>query len=182
MDVSIVELASIRPYERNPNLNNAAVDAVAKPLREFGFRQPIVVDAEGVIVCSHTRWKAAMKLGIPHVPVHVSSDPSLQQLRDYRIADNQTASIAVRDVEIPPIKLRDLRADRFDEDACVWILAPIEVAGQIDPEDVPKPPDEAMPPLAGGLNEARTFCAPPTKRGTEARNLGRTEVLCEEPP
>lgn len=120
-----------------------------------------------MIVCSHTRWKAATKLGLPHVPVHVSHDPSLQ-LRDYRIADNQTASIAVRDVEIPPIKLRDLRADRFDEDACVWILAPIEVAGQIDPEDVPKPPDEAMPPLAGGLNEARTFCAPPD----EARNRG----------
>ena len=50
MDVSIVELASIRPYERNPILNNAAVDAVAKPLREFGFWQAIVVDAEGVIV------------------------------------------------------------------------------------------------------------------------------------
>ncbi len=67
MDVSIVELASIRPYERNPRLNDAAVDAVARSLQEFGFRQPIVVDAEGVIVCGHTRWKAATKLGLARV-------------------------------------------------------------------------------------------------------------------
>ena len=94
MDVSLVELTSITPYERNPRLNHAAVDAVARSLQEFGFRQPIVVDAEGVIACGHTRWKAAAKLGLARVPVHVARDLSPEQLRAYRIADNQTASIA----------------------------------------------------------------------------------------
>ena len=91
MDVSLVELASINPYERNPRLNDAAADAVARSLQEFGFRQPIVVDAEGVIACGHTRWKAAAKLGLVRVPVHVARDLSPEQLRAYRIADNQTA-------------------------------------------------------------------------------------------
>ncbi len=81
MDVTLVELTSIKPYERNPRLNDAAVDSVAKSLQEFGFRQPIVVDAEGVIVCGHTRWKAATKLGLARVPVHVARDLSPEQLR-----------------------------------------------------------------------------------------------------
>jgi len=110
MGVSLVELASIKPYERNPRLNDAAVDAVARSLQEFGFRQPIVVDAEGVIVCGHTRWKAAAKLGLIRVPVQVARDLSPEQLRAYRIADNQTASIAEWDFEILPIELKNLQA------------------------------------------------------------------------
>ena len=94
MDVSLVELASIKPYERNPRLTDAVVDPVARSLQEFGFWQPIVVDSDGVIVCGHTRWKAAAKLGLARVPVHVARDMSPEQLRAYRIADNQTAAIA----------------------------------------------------------------------------------------
>jgi hypothetical protein len=63
MEVSIVDLASISPYDLNPRLNDAAVDAVAKSLREFWHREPIVLDADGVIVCVHPCWKAAAKLG-----------------------------------------------------------------------------------------------------------------------
>ncbi|NQT18729.1 MAG: ParB N-terminal domain-containing protein, partial [Planctomycetes bacterium] len=55
---------SIKPYDRNPRINDKAVDAVAASLKEFGFRQPIVVDADGVIVAGHTRWKAAKQLGL----------------------------------------------------------------------------------------------------------------------
>ena len=57
---------------RTRAVNDDAVDAVAGSIKEFGFRQPIVVDAEGVIVCGHTRWKAAQKLGLEKVPVHVA--------------------------------------------------------------------------------------------------------------
>ena len=56
-------ISEIRPYENNPRLNDDAVAAVAASIREFGFRQPIVVDTEGVIICGHTRWKAAQQLG-----------------------------------------------------------------------------------------------------------------------
>ena len=80
----------IKPYDKNPRLNDAAVDAVAESIRRFGFRQPVVVDTNGVIVVGHTRWKAAQKLGLKKVPVHVATDLTAEQIRAYRIADNKT--------------------------------------------------------------------------------------------
>ena len=59
LDVEYRPLAEVKPYDQNPRLNDDAVDAVANSIREFGFRQPIVVDGSGVIVVGHTRWKAA---------------------------------------------------------------------------------------------------------------------------
>src|SRR5918997_873869 len=96
-------LSRIKPYENNPRLNDDAVDAVAASIREFGFRQPIVVDAEGVIICGHTRYKAAQKLGLDKVPVHVATDLSPEQIKAYRIADNQTASLAEWNYDLLPI-------------------------------------------------------------------------------
>ena len=64
MHIEIRPITDIRPYEDNPRQNDAAVDAVAALIRQFGFRQPIVVNAEGVIVCGHICYKAALKLGL----------------------------------------------------------------------------------------------------------------------
>src|SRR5439155_1843217 len=91
MHVEMRQITAIRPYENNPRHNDAAVDAVAASLRAFGFRQPIVVDEAGVIVVGNTRYKAALKLGLEEVPVHVAIGLSPAQARAYRIADNQTA-------------------------------------------------------------------------------------------
>jgi len=85
--VELRTIDDIRPYERNPRINDQAVDAVAASLAEFGFRQPIVVDEDGVIIAGHTRWKAAKKLGLAKVPVHVATDLTPEQVRAYRIAD-----------------------------------------------------------------------------------------------
>jgi ParB-like chromosome segregation protein Spo0J len=84
----------VKPYGNNPRVNDSAVGAVAKSIEEFGFRQPIVVDKEGAIVVGHTRWKAARKLGLKTVPVHVATDLTPAQARAYRIADNKTAELA----------------------------------------------------------------------------------------
>ena len=89
----------IRPYDNNPRLNDAGVDAVAASIHEFGFRQPIVVDEQGVIIVGHTRFKAALKLGMETVPVHVAKGLSPAQIRAYRIADNQTATLSDWDQE-----------------------------------------------------------------------------------
>jgi ParB-like chromosome segregation protein Spo0J len=72
MKIELRKLSEIKPYPGNPRQNDDAVDAVAASLREFGFRQPIVVDGEGVIVCGHARYKAALQLGLEKVPVHVA--------------------------------------------------------------------------------------------------------------
>ncbi len=144
-------LAEIKPYEKNPRLNDAAVDAVAESIRRFGFRQPIVVDSDGVIVCGHTRYRAAQTLGLAEVPVHVATDLTPEQIRAYRIADNKTAELAEWNLELLPIELAELKDAGidwsllgFDADELAVMLNPGVKQGLTDPDDVPEPPDEAI--------------------------------------
>src|SRR5262245_52019414 len=97
MHVELWPISRLQPSENNPRDNDAAVDAVAASLRAFGFRQPLVVDEGAVIIVGHTRYKAALKLGMTEVPVHVARGLSPEQARAYRIADNQTATLATWD-------------------------------------------------------------------------------------
>ncbi len=151
--VELRKIDDIRPYERNPRLNDQAVDAVAASLAEFGFRQPIVVDEDGVIIAGHTRWKAAKKLGLAKVPVHVATDLTPEQVRAYRIADNKTGGLAEWDLEILPIELNDLREGGFDmgllafddEELAKLLNEAVDVKeGLTDPDSVPEPPDNPV--------------------------------------
>jgi ParB-like chromosome segregation protein Spo0J len=117
MKVTESPIDSVKPYDRNPRKNDAAVDGVAESIRQFGFRQPIVVDGAGVIVVGHTRWKAAKKLGLKAVPVHVAADLTPAQARAYRIADNKTNELAEWDMEALAAELDGLKVDGFDIDA-----------------------------------------------------------------
>jgi DNA modification methylase len=150
MKIELWPVSRVKPYPNNPRLNDDAVDAVAASLREFGFRQPIVVDIDGVIICGHTRWKAAQKLGLEKVPVHVAKDLSPEQIKAYRIADNQTASLAEWNYDLLPIELGELQAANydlgllgFDQDELAKLLGGELQEGLTDPDDVPEPPDEA---------------------------------------
>ena len=98
--VKYVPIADVHPYEDNPRRNDGAVQAVANSLREFGWKQPIVVDADGTIVVGHTRYKAAKALGMDEVPVVVASDLTPEQVNAYRLADNKTAELAEWDAEL----------------------------------------------------------------------------------
>jgi DNA modification methylase len=151
MEIELRNIDDIRPYEKNPRVNDQAVEAVAASLREYGFRQPIVIDADGVIIVGHTRWKAAKKLGLSKVPVHVAKDLKPEQVKAYRIADNQTNTLADWDYELLPIELKDLQAADynldllgFSADELAKILDPDGTQGLTDPDDVPAPPDEAI--------------------------------------
>ena len=100
-------IENVRPYENNPRkIPQKAVDAVAASIKEFGFKQPIVVDKAGVIIVGHTRLKAAEKLGLAKVPVIVASDLTDEQARAYRLADNRTGEIAMWDRPILDDELR----------------------------------------------------------------------------
>lgn len=112
----MTKLSEIRPYERNPRIiPQAAVDAVAKSIAAFGFRQPIVVDGDGVILAGHTRYKAAQQLGLTEVPVVWQTDITDIQARGYRIADNKTAEIAAWDRDALDAEVRELAG--MDDDA-----------------------------------------------------------------
>jgi len=151
--VELRKIDDIRPYERNPRINDQAVDAVAASLAEFGFRQPVVVDPEGVIIVGHTRWKAAQKLGLAKVPVHIATDLTPEQARAYRISDNKTGELADWDLEILPIELNELREGGFDMDVLAFdeeelgkLLSSAQgvTEGLTDPDSIPEPPDDPV--------------------------------------
>ncbi|HMO84631.1 MAG TPA: DNA modification methylase [Lacipirellulaceae bacterium] len=192
MKIELRPLSSVTPYDRNPRLNDDAVAAVAASVREFGFRQPIVVDAEGVIICGHTRYKAALQLGLEKVPVHVAKDLTPEQIKAYRIADNQTASLAEWNYELLPIELGDLQGFNydlgllgFDADALAELLDPGVKDGLCDPDDVPAPPDEATtrPGDLWILGDHRLLCGDSSKAADVDRLLdGATIHLVNTDP
>ena len=193
LDVKDRPLAEIKPYEKNPRINDAAVDAVAASIRQFGFRQPIVVDGDGVIVCGHTRWKAAQKLGLKNVPVHVARDLTPDQIRAYRIADNKTAELAEWNLELLPIELAELQEAGidwsllgFDQDELLKLLHPELKEGLTDPDAVPEPPDEPIT-QAGDLwilGEHRLLCGDSSSVADVDRLLdgARIHLVNTDPP
>lgn len=124
MEVEAKSIDEIKPYENNPRDNDDAVDAVANSIKEFGWQQPIVVDNEGVIIAGHTRYKAAKKLGLKHVPVVVADNLTPDQVKAYRLADNKTAELADWDMDllndeldqIRNIDMSDFGFDELDDD------------------------------------------------------------------
>ena len=110
MRVRYVPVAEVRPYGDNPRRNDGAVRAVAASIREFGWRQPIVVDADGTIVAGHTRYKAALALGEERVPVVVASDLTPEQCAAYRLADNRVGELAEWDANLLALELDALAA------------------------------------------------------------------------
>ena len=100
MQIVEKKLKDIKPYEKNPRKNDSAVDAVANSIEEFGFKVPVVIDNDGVIVCGHTRYKAAKKLGIEKVPCVVADDLTDEQIKAYRLADNKVGELAEWDIDL----------------------------------------------------------------------------------
>src|SRR5258708_5207 len=148
MQVELRPIATIRPYENNPRINDQAVAAVAASIRDFGFRPPFVVELQGVIICGHTRYKAALKLGLEKVPVHVAKDLTPKQVKALRIADNKSADLSDWNYDLLPIELSELQGMNYDlsllgfnQDELAKLLGYKD--GLCDPDEVPWPPDEA---------------------------------------
>ncbi len=94
------QTSELIPYARNPRINDAAVDGVAASIKEFGFKVPIIIDAENVIVCGHTRLKAAQKLGLKVVPCIVADDLTPSQIKALRVAENRSHEASVWNEEM----------------------------------------------------------------------------------
>jgi len=148
MNVIMWPLANIKPYAGNPRNNDQAVDAVARSIREFGFQQPLVLDVHGMIIVGDTRYKAACKLGLTEVPVHVATGLTPAQAKAYRLADNKTAQLATWNEDLLVQELLDLEKLNFDLDQTGFsadelsqLMAPAPQDGLTDPDDIPAPPD-----------------------------------------
>ena len=135
MEVIDKKIEELTPYAKNPRKNDQAVNAVAASIKEFGFKVPIVIDSDGVIVAGHTRLKAALLLGLETVPCVVADDLTEDQIKAFRLADNKTAEFAewdyaLLDEEIA--ELTDIDMSQFGFDTKLMAAAP-EI--QEDPEE-----------------------------------------------
>lgn len=114
MKIQTVAIEKVIPYARNPRKNDGAVAKVAASLKEFGWKQPLVVDSGMVLIAGHTRLEAARRLGMKEVPVLVASDLSPAAAKAYRLADNRTAEEATWNDELLAVEMEDLKDLGFD--------------------------------------------------------------------
>ena len=113
MEIREFGIDEIKPYEKNPRKNEDSVKFVANSIKEFGFKVPIVIDADNVIVAGHTRWKAAKQLGLKKVPCIKADDLSEEKIKAYRLADNKVGEFSQWDMDLLGDELKDL-GDVFD--------------------------------------------------------------------
>lgn len=154
MDVVNLKIKDLKPYEKNPRKNDGAVEYVANSIKEFGFKVPIVVDVDNVIVAGHTRYKAAKKLGLKEVPAIVASDLTNEQIKAFRLADNKVAEQTEWDYalladeldEILGIDMEDFGFSFSEEDVEVVEDAPV-----IEPKKDPVTKLGDMWKMGGGI-------------------------------
>ena len=139
MQIVYKTIEELKPYKNNPRNNDGAVDAVAASIKEFGFKVPIVIDADGEIIAGHTRLKAAKKLGLSEVPCIIADDLTPDQIKAFRLADNKTAELADWDFELLQLELDEIKLDMSDFGFDTVIPGePYEDDYEPEPPDEPK--------------------------------------------
>src|SRR5665648_861538 len=193
LSVSWWPVSRPQPYERNPRLAaEAAVAKVATSLKEYGWRQPIVVDAGGVIIAGHTRLLAAQRLGQSRVPVHVATDLSPEQVKAYRLADNRTAEESSWDLDLLPLEIGELSGLGYDLELLGFDgkelakLTALPSEGLCDPDEVPEVPAEPVtqPGDLWQLGPHRLLCGDATS-GADVKRLmdgRRAALMATDPP
>ena len=195
MDVVDLPLERLIPYARNPRKNESAVATVAASLKEFGWRQPIVVDEEMVILAGHTRLEAARQLGLSTAPVHVARGLTPAQARAYRLMDNRASENAEWDEALLGLELGDLQGDGFDlgltgfdDEELNRLLAALgdEADARDGEDDVPETPADPVsrPGDLWILGNHRLLCGDSTVATDVERVLGGVAplLMVSDPP
>lgn len=100
MQIIKLKIDDVKPYEKNPRKNDNAVDKVAESIKQFGFKVPLVIDKDNIIIAGHTRYKAAIKLGLSEVPCIIADDLTPKQIKAFRLADNKVAEFSEWDFDL----------------------------------------------------------------------------------
>ena len=141
MQIIEKSITEIKPYEKNPRKNDEAVEYVANSIKEFGFKVPIVIDKDGVIVAGHTRYKAAQELGLEKLPCIIADDLTEEQVKAFRLADNKVGELAEWDFDLLGDELDDIfdidmSEFGFDIDLDLDEEEPTEIVEDEVPEEV----------------------------------------------
>ena len=116
MEIVNKQITEILSYENNPRKNDKAVESVVNSIKEFGFKVPIILDKNNIIIAGHTRYKAALKLNLKEVPCVIASDLTEEQVRAFRIADNKVSELSEWDFDLLNFELEniiDLNMEKF---------------------------------------------------------------------
>ena len=183
MDILNLGLEEIKPYEKNPRNNDNAVDAVAASIREFGFKVPIIIDKDNIIVAGHTRYKAAKKLGLKTVPCIKTDDLTDEQVKAFRLADNKVAEQAEWDFDLLNEELETITMDmeQFGFD-----LPEEKTPTEIIEDDVPDVPEEPKSKYGQvyQLGNHRLMCGDSTKKEDVDKLVRdqKMDLLITDPP
>lgn len=186
MEIINKRLDEIIPYENNPRKNDGAVDVVANSIREFGFKVPIVIDKNGVIVTGHTRLKAAKQLGLEEVPCLIADDLTEEQINAFRLADNKVSEFAEWDFdllagELEGITELDMEAFGFDE------IEGVEESEEVVEDDYNAPPPEEPKSKRGDiyqLGNHRLMCGDSTSLSDVGKLMdgNKADMVFTDPP
>lgn len=144
MNIKYMTPGELVPYDKNPRINDQAVDLVANSIREFGFKQPIVIDRNNVIIAGHTRWKAARELGLDRVPCIMADDLTPAQVKAYRLADNKVAEASEWDFDLLDDELQELDSLDIDMSDFGFVQDEVDTAEAVEDNYEPDIPTEPM--------------------------------------
>lgn len=161
MKIVDMRTSALLPYANNPRNNKEAVDYVKKSIEEFGFKVPIVIDRNNVIIAGHTRHKAAMKLGLESVPCIVADDLTPEQVKAFRLADNKVSEVAQWDDNMLSLELLDLSVDfKMGDFGFDFQQMDLKLDGEASsPASVTAPEEEEPLPGYYGDEREKTFNA-----------------------
>lgn len=185
MNIINISISDLKPYESNPRRNDEAVQYVANSIEEFGFKVPIVVDKDNIIIAGHTRLKAAEQLGLKEVPCIVADDLNDEQIKAFRLADNRTAEIADWDLELLSDELDDIID--FDMSDFGFVFDEIEEELEAIEDDYnAEPPDEPKAKLGDiyQLGRHRLMCGDATSVDDVEKLMDdkRADTVFTDPP
>jgi len=129
MEIEMIPISEVIPYENNPRKNDKAVDVVAKSIKEFGFKVPIILDKNNVIIAGHTRLRAAIQLGLTEVPIIWADELSPKQVKAFRIMDNKSSEFAEWDLDKLKVELDDLKNLNYSLDLTGFEQSALDVLG-----------------------------------------------------
>lgn len=187
MTIKEYKTGDLIPYENNPRNNDAAVEAVANSIKAFGFKVPIVIDKNNVVVAGHTRLKAAEMLGLEMVPCIVADDLTDAQIKAFRVADNKTAELAEWDFEKLEAELAELNAINFQMEQFGFDGLSDDLSEIIE-DEIPEVDEENEPITKAGdvwqLGNHRLLCASATeeKNVLKIMNGEKADIIFTDPP
>ena len=180
------KITELKLNPKNPRKNDGAVDTVAKSIEEFGFKNPLIIDSQGIVWCGNTRLKAARKLKLKEVPCIIADDLTEEQIRKLALIDNKSSEIAEWDLELLSEELNDLDLSDFELD---WGVGDLEEEKEVKEDDfdvdanIPEEPKAKLGDIYQ-LGNHKLMCGDSTKQEDVAKLMdGKlADLLFTDPP